>query len=278
MYHPNIVRKNGRYHMLYTGRGGVQLRHQIGLASSDDLFTWKKYSGNPVFRIGSAGEWDDKFVAHGYVFEEGAKYYMFYSGCPSRIWREEIGLAVSSDLITWARHEQNPVIKVGASGTWEGNHVSRCFVIKIDGVFHLYYAGHDGVGEQIGLATSDDLYTWKKHGSNPLLKRGSKGSWDERSISDPRVHRIGEGYVMQYSGYDTHGVGRIGFAFSKDALNWTKYKGNPVLNVGNGRRWDRREVCRADLVSLNEKWYVFYSGFDGVYFGIGVAEGLLPSE
>jgi|TARA_B100000315_G_C14584387_1_gene592143 predicted GH43/DUF377 family glycosyl hydrolase len=273
VYHPNITIKDGKYYMLYTGRGGLRLRHQIGLAMSDDLLTWKKYRQNPVFKIGSTGEWDDEFVAHGYVFAEGNKYYMYYSGCPSKIWREEIGLAVSDNLITWQRYEHNPIIQVGKAGTWEGNHVSRCYVLKIDDKYHIYYAGHDGSGERIGLATSEDLHTWIKYPVNPVLDLGSKGSWDERSISDPRIHKIGKMYVMQYSGYDAKGTGRIGFAYSGDALNWKKFRDNPVIGVGDGMSWDRSEVCRGDIIKIKDEWLVFYSGFNSINFGIGLASG-----
>ncbi len=271
VYHPNIIRKDGKFYMLYTGRGGLRLKHQIGLAMSDDLLIWKKYRQNPVFKIGSAGEWDDEFVAHGYVFSEENKYYMYYSGCPGNIWREEIGLAISEDLITWQRYGNNPIIRVGKAGTWEGNHVSRCQVIKINSKYHLYYAGHDGGGERIGLATSENLHKWKKYASNPVLDLGPKGSWDERSISDPRINSIGKMYVMQYSGYDANGTGRIGFAYSEDSLNWKKFKENPVIGVGRGRDWDRSEVCRADIIKVKDKWMVFYSGFNGINFGIGLA-------
>src|SRR3546814_1588795 len=55
--------------------------------------------------------------------------------------------------------------------------------------------------EQIGVATSRDLKTWRRHPGNPILKVGAPGSNDARFVANPCVMRHNGLWVMYYYGY-----------------------------------------------------------------------------
>ena len=272
IYHPCVLRKDGQYYMFYSGRTGFSIKHEIGLATSVNLVTWDRSPTNPVLRVGSTREWDGGLVAHGYVIEKDDKYYMFYDGSPRNLWREEIGIAISGDLEKWEKHPKNPLFRINPTNKWEKAHVSRSSIIREGNTYYLFYAGHDGVTERIGVALSTDLIYWTRSKDNPILDLGERGAGDEKSVSDPKVFKIDGSYMMFYSGYDSEGIGRIYVALSKDLIHWKKNGNIPILDVGQNGAWDRLEACRSDILPLDGKYYLFYSGRSARRYKIGLAQ------
>ena len=81
----------------------------IGIAVSDNLKTWIRYSANPVLTPGASDEWDGLFVESPSVAYAWGRYWMVYTGVDS-LWRPRIGLAVSSDGFNWVKFPGNPII------------------------------------------------------------------------------------------------------------------------------------------------------------------------
>lgn len=110
---------------------------------------------------------------------------------------------------------------------------------------------------------------------NPLLPLGKHGGWDSvyaswASILHDDVYRR-----MYYSGKDRHGYLRIGLAFSEDGLNWTKYRSNPILDVGPVRAWDALYVYCPIVWKEKESWKMLFTGCDSphnMHFQVGLAE------
>ncbi len=203
-YHPVFVTYKGEYYFTYTGkRFGKGVKHQIGFAKSKDLKTWEKLKQNPIFTESAKG-WDDDFVAHGYIYQKKNMYYMYYDGSKKGDWLEEIGLATSTDLIHWERHPKNPVFTLGKLW-WEKRHVSRCCIYKEKNMYYMFYAGNDGKWERIGIASSKSLTSFNRLSKEPVLSTGKPGEWDEMSISDPRVLKYKNKYLMFYSRFNTLG-------------------------------------------------------------------------
>lgn len=280
VYHPQIIKKKDKYYMFYTGKSGItflgniklQLRHDIGLATSKDLKKWERYRDNPIFSPSlSKNDWDSDLVAHSYVLEKGDQYYMFYDGSPQGGWKECIGIATSKDLINWVRNDKNPVLK-GGSFWWDKIHVSRCCVTwGGNGYFYMFYAGNDGICERIGVARSKDLINWDKFIKEPVVNLGTKGSWDETYVSDPKVLKVKEHYLMSYTGYKGN-RGCIGLAYSQDLVKWTKFPLNPILEPGEVGSWDQDEAVRSDFVILDNQYYLFYTGKKYFFYSSGYAK------
>lgn len=269
-YHPCVLEWSGKYYIIYTGKSlGLGISHNIGIAVSSDLEKWRKLP-SPILKLGARGDWDNDFVAHAYVFKEDSKFYMLYDGSRKGKWLEEIGLAESDDLQNWKKYPKNPIFKVGTSW-WEKSHVSRCCVFKEKNKYFLYYAGHDGRRERIGLATGTKITSLKRYCQEPVLNIGNIGDWDERSISDPRVVKLNNEYVMFYTGIDSYGIERVGMAISKDLLSWQKHAKNPILDV-SPNAWDSISAGRADVKLINNQLYIYYSGKRKYTYSIGIAK------
>ena len=268
-YHPCVLEWKGKYYLFYTGKSAKKgIAHQIGLAESSDLIHWRKIKC-PILEEGRKGEWDSDFVAHSFVFQDKGKFYMLYDGSRKGKWLEEIGLAESSDLIHWEKYPKNPIFGVGKNW-WEKRHVSRCFLFKENGIYYLYYAGHDGERERIGLAKGANIFSLKRL-EYPVLDVGKKGSFDEKSISDPRILKHDRKYLMFYSAIDAKGIERMGAAESLDLIHWKKYAKNPILNV-SADGWDKISAARGDVKLFDKDLYLFYSGRRKYFYKIGMAK------
>ncbi len=271
VYHPCLVQYKNNFYIVYTGKRIKKgIAHQIGIAKSHDLIHWEKYKKNPILKEGERNLWDSDFVAHGYIFNNGKIFYMLYDGSKKGDWLEEIGIAKSRDLIHWEKYQKNPIFKIGSEG-WEKRHVSRACLSHINGLNYLFYAGHDGARERIGIAKGKTIFALQRFLQETVLDVGKRGDWDEKSVSDPRIIRHKNTYLMFYSGIDRWGVERTGAAISRNLTLWKKYAGNPILDVSENS-WDKISATRVDIKIINGTYYLFYSGRKNYFYDIGMAK------
>ena len=194
------------------------------------LGPWKIYEKNPMLDYGSPGSWDEDSVDCVSIMKEGAydidknRYYMWYSGGGAS--GRHIGLATAPHpLGPWKRHEGNPILEdFGYLGG----------VVKVKGKFYMYNQYPMGAADQgpYCLATAEDpTGPWKKYKGNPVLTPGDWGAWDDGGFSEARV-RYHEGvFHCFYGGTKTPKLESIGYAYSFDGYNFTKYSGNPIISL-----------------------------------------------
>lgn len=95
----------------------------------------------------------------------------------------------------------DPVLPLGAPGTFDSHGMGPSTVLRIDGRIHLYYTGmalRSDVPYQlaIGLAISDDGLTFRRAGEGPVL---SIGPHDPLFVSTPCVRRTSDGFAMWFA-------------------------------------------------------------------------------
>ncbi|MHA2281212.1 MAG: hypothetical protein ACXAC5_10200 [Promethearchaeota archaeon] len=223
--------------------------------------------GNPVMEVGSPGSWDDTFAYFPSVIYIGGIYKMWYSGYDGSNVR--IGYATSPDGLTWTKYAGNPVLNLGSG--WESQNVHYPNVIYYGGEYKMWYSGTSGTNYRIGYASSPDGITWTKYGSNPVLDLGPGGSFDEVYVAHASVMVEGGTYHMWYSGVDSSGEGRTGYAACFDGISWAKYGGNPVLNLGPGGSWDDFRAYAPSVASNGSRYFMSYMGNDNSIYRIGYA-------
>ena len=223
------------YYWYYHGMGEDKNRwpegYRIGVATaSNPLRPWTKYDKNPILDHGPRGSWDDWSVDCAVILKEGPdKYYMFYSGESSEGGRS-IGLATASNpLGPWKKYEKNPIVE---DFDYTGG------VVKVKGKYYMYNEYPRGsTGPDYGpisLATADSPEgPWTKYEGNPVLAPGDWGSWDDGGFSEAKVSYHDGVFHIFYGAAKLHPTRRltresIGYAYSFDGYNFTKYGGNPV--------------------------------------------------
>lgn len=195
-----------------------------------------------MLNIGSAGQWDSKWLDTPEIVRTTTDYKLYYFGDTTDTQNHAtaaIGVAISSNGINWTKYSGNPVLTKGDTLSWEGRWIESPAVIYDNGVYKMWYTG---VGYdwriKIGYATSDDGLVWTKYPNNPVLGVGPSGGWDDYWVGVPAVIKRNNRFELWYSAlsaadlangrYDTI---RIGYATSEDGINWTKYSVNPVLST-----------------------------------------------
>jgi len=206
---PEIVRTPTGYTLYYFGDDVDTFpphNAAFGLATSTNGINWTKYSGNPVFTKGDSTSWEGHWIESPAVLYDNGTYKMWYTGVPYD-WRIRIGYATSPDGITWTKYPNNPVVSLGAPGTWDDMWVGVPAVIKRDNHFEIWYSAlseADLINDRydtirIGYATSYDGINWTKYPGNPVLSTltppqnpavDSNGPWAPDVVFDGTNYRM----------------------------------------------------------------------------------------
>ncbi len=176
----------------------------------------------------------------------------------------------ASNPVSWTKYASNPVINLGAGGSFDSSHAYVFSVILDGSTYKMWYDGNDGINNRVGYATSSDGITWTKSASSPVLNLGTSGAWDDVHVSHPSVILDGSTYKMWYAGYDGS-LWKIGYATSSDGISWTKSVSNPVLSVEAGGTWDDAAIFTPRVIIDGSTYKMWYAGYDGLTWRIGYA-------
>ncbi len=273
-----VIQRGDTLKMWYSGNNvGTALANDfgIGYAWSLDGITWTKVAENPVM-TGRAGAWDDVGVAAPVVIQDGDTLRMWYHGVtdtgavPGRF----TGYATSVDGITWDRRD-TPVFEAGSPGQWDGDILITHAVIKEDDGFKMWYSGGVGappnVNFRTGYATSPDGIHWTKYddsattsapfqSSDPVVERGSVGTFDDGRAWAPHVLKTASGYEMWYAGAGSvNGFNQVVmYATSVDGIHWTKHAENPVFQ---GPLWWTNDIVNPRVIVDGGQYRMWFTGF-----------------
>lgn len=189
--------------------GDPNARHhsaRIGHASSADLVHWTVHE--PALLPAAGPAWDDQATWTGCVVRaHDGTWFMFYTGISraDRCLVQRIGLAVSTDLHTWTRVGDSPLVT--ADERWYETDPDR----TVDGVAWRdpwVFEGPDGrwhmlltasaagwpapTGGVIGHAVSDDLLTWEV--LPPVTAPGR-----HRCLEVPQTATVADRHVLLFS-------------------------------------------------------------------------------
>lgn len=180
--------------------------------------------------------WDFWHVWH------GDECHLFYLQAPRTLGREElrhheatIGHAFSRDLRHWT--VVTDALHPGAEGDWDDLATWTGSVVRHDSLWYMLYTGvrrsERGLIQRVGVATSPDLYEWKKDPRNPILQADPRwyeildlANWYEQAWRDPWLFRDpddGSFHALVTARVpfgEPDGRGVIGHARSRNLLDW----------------------------------------------------------
>jgi len=182
----SIVKKDGLYHLWYTGQTAKQSR--IGYAVSKDGLAFERKSERPVLVPDSGWEKEIAVMCPHVEWDETENIYkMWYSGGEQNE-PNAIGYATSKDGLIWEKYKNNPVIAGDKNIRWEKHKLTAGQILRKDGWYYMFYIGfEDEPTARIGIARSKDGITnWERLKTNPIVSP-TKGGWDASACYKPFV-------------------------------------------------------------------------------------------
>lgn len=177
-------------------QSGPMERPEIFFARSKDGRNWQRH-GPPVLSRGPFMAWDEQGVADPYVIRRDGMFYLFFLG-QDRARRQRLGVATSRDGIAWIRLRANPVLALGAPGTWDENGLGEPAVWASDGTWWMLYTGRArSEVRRIGMAKSRDGVSWEKL-ATPVIEGDQP--WNSKVVCDPHVEPQSGGSVKVWFG------------------------------------------------------------------------------
>jgi predicted GH43/DUF377 family glycosyl hydrolase len=248
-----------------------------------NVHKWEKHPSNPVLPPGG-GDFDVNCCMNPCVIRQGDEYYLFYAGADKNGDRRIcLAIAPVSDVSKWKR--LGPVFDIAKPEAFDEMWCVLPCVHRVCGKWHLYYTGRnrkpDGLQSftGIGLAVSDDLRTWEKYSTDPVLLGDGFPEWpDNKGIA-------GGGSILNIPQSDGSVIYRMYYTLpsgtpSPDLLV-DQAKQSVIAHSRDGITWsDKRVVLRPRLdadyenaaaIGLNiwktpKRWRAIYAGI-GSRFG-----------
>ncbi len=196
---PVVTLEGGTYKMWYESTPGAYMPTAIDYATSTDGITWIPNSGNPVLSPSSSG-FDSFIVFPGGVVHDASGYRMWYGGNDGSSLTYSVGLATSTDGLSWTKYAGNPIITPPFGGSWATTRVLPSVVLPWKGGLLMGYVGADGsYTQRIALALSADGIHWTPY-STLTLDVGPSGSWDANRLSHFTLADMAGNLAMWYGG------------------------------------------------------------------------------
>jgi len=274
VYNPAAIVKNNKAFLLYRAEEGYYDNYisRVGLATSEDGFTFKRYSGNPVMNIGEGKEEEKRGCEDLRVIQTDDKYfltYTAYAGAVDGVTQITLCGAFSDDLMHWE--------KIGALVPGREKAGSIVQNYKHKGEYVMYFG--EGI---LKIAFSQDLKNWRVK-DKPVLEPRD-GYFDDFLVEGgPPPIVTDEGILMIYNsakagmgyrGKKEHLSYSPGFAmFDKEDPSKVVFRSDkPILEPQE--YWEKYGkvnyvIFANGLIHFNGKWLLYYGGADK---SIGVAE------
>lgn len=213
---------------------------------------WQKYTDNPVLGGPDIGTCFDV-----QVLEQPDGYIMYFSWRP----HQSLAVATSPDGIHWSAPQI--ILSPRPESGWEDD-INRGYVVRLDGEYHLWYAGQSRGYSRIGYARSSDGLHFERVQSAPVMI--PQLPWEKESVYNPCVHFDAETglFRMWYAGGETYEPNALGYAESTDGIDWRKHPVNPIFVHGKAP-YDQARIGACDIHRTADYGYLmFYIGYEDI--------------
>lgn len=214
-----VFQEKGEYHLFYLQAPldpDSHTRHRrasVGHAVSTDLIHWREM-GTALEASPYEQDWDSVSIWTGCTLKKDDTYYMFYTSRSKQDVLEDgyvghtqrIGVALSKDLYTWDKFEDNPVVT--ADARWyekqpeahnkhEGWRDPDVVYDEKTGYYYMFMTARDKDGDPkargcIGRARSKDLLHWEV-----LPPAASPRMFTDMEV--PSLHRHGDKWYLIFA-------------------------------------------------------------------------------
>ena len=235
-----------------------------------------RISEKPVLDIGVPGAFDENGVVPLSVLRVDDVIYMYYTGYQLGYkvrYYQFTGLAISRDNgDSFIRYKRVPVLDRSDK---ELTNRTAASVLLDDGIFKMWYVGGSEWTNvngkllpiyNIRYLESNDGKTWGEEGKVCI----DFANEDEHAFGRPFVYRDGGIYKMFYSVRTRSKGYRLGYAESRNGIDWTRKDAEVGIGVSDSG-WDSQMIEYANIFRYKGKTYMFYNGNNMGETGFGYA-------
>ncbi len=209
-----------------------------------ELTRWEPLTPQPVFSGAGPGHWDLRIRERGYVLKDGDQWRMWYTGYDGdRGGLKMLGLATSTDGLTWTRSPQNPLHREH----W----VEDVCVVSDNGKLYMFA---EGFLDRVHLLTSADGLNWTRQGI--LDVRLADGTPIPRGPFGTPTAWVENGIWHLF--YERRDAG-VWLAKSTDLKVWTNVQDQPVLSPGPAD-YDHDLIAMNQILRHKGRYYAVYHG------------------
>lgn len=245
----------------------------------ENNFSIVNIARQPVLSPGQLGMFDDSGVVMSCIKHINNTKYLYYLAWNLKVtvpWMNTIGLAIQNpETQNFEKIFNVPIMDRSHEDPFS---ISYPSILKEGNIYKMWYGSNLAWGSnQLDMqhvfkyAESEDGIHWKR--TNQIML--SLEHENEYALSKPWVIKAKDIYKMWYS-YRGNGqitTYRIGYAESKDGINWVRKDTNAGIDVSkNG--WDSEMICYPNVFSYKGEAYMLYNGngYGKTGFGIAVLE------
>ncbi len=230
------------------------------------------------------GEWDNHLEAVSTI-KVGAETWMYYCGYEEEaevtgtiVATGQLGLAKSTNNVTFSRSSLEPILSLGSTNTKDFNALFSPTVIKEGSTYYMFYVGYcieNCAPAFIGIlcATSTDGINWTKQNEPVLSGEDVDLDWAE-VIKEPSIVKGPDNMFYLFISGDES----IGIARSNSIMG--PYEVYPEPIIQKEYDWEATSVIAPTVIIEDNKVRVWYMGVltsgTGADFAIGYAESEFP--
>lgn len=239
------------------------------------------YSREPIIDVGRPGTYDDNGVVTSSILSHDGKLYLYFSGyelstkIPYRIF---CGVAESRD----GGHSFQKMNEASILPALNEELFNRCapYVCEMGGAFRMFYLGDVGNmwradihGHKVPVyalrtLVSDNPIRWPYQSGELVMPFLSD---EECGLTLPNIWQEDGIYKMIYSIRHVNQGYTIGYSESIDGATFVR-KDEELRFIGPQQEWDSEMMCFAELIRVQGRTLMFYSGNHYGIGGIGWAE------
>jgi len=158
-----IFHFGNKYFLYFATRDKPYVKQLTGVATAPDTTTtfnksvWTQACTAPI--LAPEYPWEGNCTEGASIIQRNGKLYMFYAGNYNNA-PQQIGVAVSTDGLTWTKLSTTPFLANGAAGTWNRSESGHPGIFDFEGSeSYLFYQGNNDGGKTWWLSQIQIYWT-----------------------------------------------------------------------------------------------------------------------
>lgn len=267
---PHVIKVKDKWHMYYSGNRGIgeglARFPGLGLAISDDLIHWEKYSDEPLLKpSGVPGDPDAAGIAGGGIITlpDGTLRW-YYTGCPTVgeehfiNQQKNMCLAESKDGIHWEKkgavitriydRDYKDIASTGGPLLYEDGmfKIWHSAIGSRWGFYSINYAeSEDGINWNVGECYGDELALGPR--CRHLDTTQPHAAWDGHMVAYPAVF-VKDGRKHMFHCGNGYGAGGIGLSVACNSRVFTR--GTELIILKDGKQYPLSINVKANGVEI----------------------------